>query len=161
LRKLRTSYSGPAIEARKTVGGVTSKLDIGFVGNELDTASLLTFANGGDVFVAKWYDQSGAGNNDATQISASKQPILVSNGAVNELNGKPTMNFLAPFLMDLNLTQYPFTSGGSATEKSIFAVAENNGTTNQNLYNIADARDIYALTYNRSGNNTYGFLGAN
>ena len=40
-------------------------------------------------------------------------------------------------------------------------MAENDSTVNQNLYNIADARDIYALTYNRSGNNTYGFLGAN
>ncbi len=63
--------------------------------------------------------------------------------------------------MDLNLSQYPFTSGGSATEKSIFAVAENDSTVNQNLYNIADSRDIYALTYNRSGNNTYAFVGAN
>ena len=78
-----------------------------------------------------------------------------------ELNGKPTMQFISAFVMDLNLTQYPFTSGGSATEKSIFAVAENNATANQNLYNIADTRDIYAMTYNRSANNTYAFLGAN
>ena len=162
LRKLRTSYSGPAIEAMKTVGGETFVQDIGFLyDGSLDTESLLSFAASDDVSVAKWYDQSGAGNNDATQISASKQPILVSNGAVNELNGKPTMSFSSPFLMHLNLTQYPFTSGGSATEKSIFAVALNDSTVDQNLYNIADERDLYALTYNRVGNNTYGFLGAN
>ena len=93
LRKLRAAYSGPAIEARKTVGGVTSKLDIGFVGNELDTASLLTFANGGDVFVAKWYDQSGNGNNDASQVSQSAQPQIVSSGSVINENGKISIKF--------------------------------------------------------------------
>ncbi|MDB4062259.1 hypothetical protein N9515_10050 [Vicingaceae bacterium] len=158
LRKLRNAYAGSSIKVRRSSDN--TEQDIGFVANELDTASLLSFVGAGDGFVTVWYDQSGNGIN-STQGSASKQPILVSNGAVNELNGKPTMQFISAFVMDLNLTQYPFTSGGSATEKSIFAVAENNATVNQNLYNIADTRDIYALTYNRSGNNTYAFLGAN
>ena len=160
LRALNSAYTGPAIEARRSSDDAVK--DIGFLyDGSLDTESLLSFAGSDDVSVAKWYDQSGAGNNDATQISASKQPILVSNGAVNELNGKPTMSFSSPFLMYLNLTEYPFTSGGSATEKSIFAVALNDSTVDQNLYNIADGRDLYALTYNRVENNTYGFLGAN
>ena len=159
LRKLRTAYTGDAIEVRRSSDNTTQ--DIGFDSNgELDTASLLTFVGAGSGYVNTLYDQSGQGN-DATQSTASKQPAIVSSGVVNELNGKPTMTFLSPFLMDLNLSQYPFTSGGSATEKSIFAVAENDSTLNQNLYNIADTRDIYALTYNRSGNNTYGFSGAN
>jgi len=93
LRKLRAAYSGPAIEARKTVGGVTSIQNIGFVDNELDTASLLTFANGGDVFVAKWYDQSGNGNNDAVQASQSSQPQIVSSGSVINENGKISVKF--------------------------------------------------------------------
>ena len=159
LKKLRTAYTGVAIKVRRSSDNTEE--DIGFVANELDTVSLLAFVgSGNDGFVSKWYDQSGEGN-DATQTSASRQTILVSNGAVNELNGKPAIQFISSFVMDLNLSQYPFTSGGSATEKSIFAVAENNATVNQNLYNIADTRDIYALTYNRSGNNTYAFLGAN
>jgi hypothetical protein len=160
LRKLRTAYTGDAIEVRRSSDNTTQ--DIGFDSNgELDTASLLTFVGAASGYVNTLYDQSGNANNDATQTTASKQPIIVSNGVVNELNGKPAMNFLAPFVMDLNLSQYPFTSGGSATEKSFFAVAKNDSTLNQNLYNIADTRDIYALTYNRSGNNTYGFSGAN
>ena len=158
LRHLRTAYTGSAIQVRRSSDDTLQ--DIGFVDGNLDTASLLSFVGSGDGFVKTWYDQSGNGIN-STQGTASKQPILVNNGDVNELNGKPTMQFISAFVMDLNLTQYPFTSGGSATEKSIFAVAENNATANQNLYNIADTRDIYALTYNRSGNNTYAFLGAN
>ena len=160
LRALNSAYTGAAIEVRRSSDNDVQNIGFLYDGS-LDTESLLSFAGSDDVSVAKWYDQSGAGNNDATQISASKQPILVSNGAVNELNGKPTMSFSSPFLMHLNLTEYPFTSGGSATEKSIFAVALNDSTTDQNLYNIADGRDLYALTYNRVGNNTYGFLGAN
>ena len=158
LRKLRTAYSDSAIRVRRSTDN--AEQDIGFVNNELDTASLSSFAGSNNAYVTTWYDQSGNGN-DATQSTASKQPIIVTSGVVAELNAEPTMTFSSPFLMELNLSQYPFTSGGSATEKSIFAVALNNSTVNQNLYNIADGRDIYALTYNRSGNNTYGFLGAN
>jgi hypothetical protein len=88
LRKLRTDYTGPAIEARKTVGGVTSIQDIGFVNGELDTTSLLSFAEGGDVFVAKRYDQSGNGY-DLEQVSQSAQPKIVNAGALYTFNGKP------------------------------------------------------------------------
>ncbi len=160
LRKLKTDYTGPAIQVTRSSGEEPTNQDIGFNSNgELDTVSLLDFVGSGGGTVAIWYDQSGNGT-DATQSTASKQPIIVTSGVVAELNGEPTMTFSSPFLMDLNLSQYPFTSGGSVTDKSIFAVALNNSTVNQNLYNIADGRDIYALTYNRSGNNTYGFLGA-
>lgn len=158
LRKLRNAHTGFAIMVRRSSDN--AEQGIGFVNNELDTVSLLSFVGAGDGFVTTWYDQSG-NDNHANQSTASKQPIIVSSGVVNELNGKPTMAFLSPLLMELNLSQYPFTSGGSATDKSIFAVALNDSTFNQNLYNIADGRDTYALTYNRSGNNTYGFLGAN
>lgn len=159
LRALNSAYTGPAIRVQSSGGGAPQ--DIGFLyDGSLDTEALLNYVGSNDGSILTWYDQSGGGNN-ATQATASKQPKIVNSGVVNELNGKPTMTFLSPFLMDLNLSQYPFTSGGDATEKSIFAVAENDSTVDQNLYNIADTRDIYALTYNRSGNNTYGFLGAN
>ena len=92
LRKLRTDYTGPAIEARKTVAGATSIQDIGFVDGELDTALLLTFAGSDDVFVAKWYDQSGNGNN-AAQASESAQPQIVSSGAVIKVNNVSAVDF--------------------------------------------------------------------
>ena len=92
LRKLRTDYTGPAIEARKTVAGTTSTQDIGFVNGELDTVLLLTFADGGDVFVAKWYDQSG-NVNDVAQVSASAQPKIVSSGVVVTTSGNYAIDF--------------------------------------------------------------------
>ena len=159
LRALNSAYTGAAIKVRRSSDNSEQDINLLYDGS-LNTDSLLDFVGSGSGYVTTWYDQSGNGIN-ANQSSASKQPIIASSGVINTLNGKPTMQFISAFVMDLNLTQYPFTSGGSATEKSIFSVAENNATANQNLYNIADTRDIYAITYNRSGNNTYAFLGAN
>ena len=159
LRALNSAYTGAAIKVRRSSDNAEQDINLLYDGS-LNTDSLLNFVGSGSGYVTTWYDQSGNGIN-ANQSSASKQPIIASSGVINTLNGKPTMQFISAFVMDLNLTQYPFTSGGSATEKSIFSVAENNATANQNLYNIADTRDIYAITYNRSGNNTYAFLGAN
>jgi len=59
LRKLKTSYSGSAIQVRRASDNATQ--DIGFVNNELYTASLNTFCSGTNGFVTTWYDQSGNG----------------------------------------------------------------------------------------------------
>ena len=91
LRALNSAYTGPAIEVRKTVGSVTSIQDIGFLyDGSLDTTSLLSFAGSDDVFVAKWYDQSGEGNN-AIMSSAARQASIVLSGVLNTLNGKPSV----------------------------------------------------------------------
>lgn len=86
LRKLRTAYTGAAIKVRRSSDN--AEQDISFVGNELDTTSLLSFANGDDVFVAKRYDQSGNGY-DLEQVSESKQPQIVNAGVLYTFNGKP------------------------------------------------------------------------
>ena len=79
LRALNSAYTGPAI--RVTTTGSDFK-DIGLLyDGSLDTAYLLTFAGGGDVFVTTWYDQSGEGN-DVAQGSQSAQPQIVSSGVV-------------------------------------------------------------------------------
>jgi hypothetical protein len=93
LRKLRTAYTGSAIEVRRTNNDVA---DIGFTSTgELDTAALLAFTGTGALdngFVTKWYDQSGNGRN-ATQTIALNQPQIVSSGSVLTINGKPRIDF--------------------------------------------------------------------
>ena len=89
LRKLRTDYSGAAILVRNASN---VEIDIEFIGNELDTATLLTHCGGGDGFVVTWYDQSLNGN-DVTNASATGQPSIVLSGAVNLLNSKSCINF--------------------------------------------------------------------
>jgi len=98
LRKLRAAYSGSAVRVRKEVSSVSSETDIGFLGDgSLDTTTLLTFASdadGGDVFVVTWYDQSLS--NDATQSTAASQPKIVSSGAVitDGTSAKPAIQSL-------------------------------------------------------------------
>jgi hypothetical protein len=79
LRKLRTAYSGSAIRVRRSSDN--AEQNIGFIGNNLDTASLLTFCGAGNGFVTTWYDQSTNGNN-ATQATAGRQAQIVSSSAV-------------------------------------------------------------------------------
>ena len=90
LRLLDRNYTGFCIKVRRSSNN--DELDIGFVNNELDTASLLTFAGSGDAFVTIWYDSSGL-NNNAFQTSAGNQPKIVDSGSVILDEGKPAFLF--------------------------------------------------------------------
>ena len=89
LRKLR---SGQARAIRVRRSSDNAEQDIGFVGNDLDTTSLLSFCGVGNGFVTTWYDQSGNGYN-ATQPTQANQPQIVSSGVVITENGKPAIQF--------------------------------------------------------------------
>ena len=119
LRLLDTSYTGDAIVVRRASDSATQA--IGFVNNELDTATLESFCSGTDGFVTTWYDQSGNGNN-ATQTTASAQPQIVSSGSTILDGGKPSILINATSVsssvrlqtQEFSLTQ-PFTMFGVAT----------------------------------------------
>lgn len=86
VRKLRTAYSGSALRVRRSSDNTES--DIGFVANQLDTASLLSFVGAGNGFVTTWYDQSGNLRN-ATNTTAANQPRIVNLGVLDiNTNGK-------------------------------------------------------------------------
>ena len=78
LRLLDNTYTGDAIVVRRASDNTTQA--IGFVNNELDTATLESFCSGTDGFVTTWYDQSGSGNH-MTRSDAAYQPKIVINGA--------------------------------------------------------------------------------
>jgi hypothetical protein len=88
LRKLRTAYSGNCIRVRRSSDN--TEQNIGFVGNELDTASLLTFCGVGNGFVTTWYDHSGSGRN-ATQSTAGNQPRIVNSGTLEVVGSLPSI----------------------------------------------------------------------
>mgnify|MGYP005996346037 CR=1 FL=1 len=112
LRLLDNTYTGDAIVV--TTNGSDSA-SIGFVNNELDTASLEAFAGGGDAYVTTWYDQSGNGNN-ATQTTFSDMAKIVSNGSTILVNGK------AGFLMTSTTSAYINTT--PIVAQSVFSVTK-------------------------------------
>lgn len=78
LQKIRAAYSGSAIRVRRSSDN--AEQDVGFAGNALDTASMLTFVGANDGFVTTWYDQSGNTRNQV-QATAGSQPRIVNAGA--------------------------------------------------------------------------------
>jgi hypothetical protein len=114
LRKLRTAYTGAAIE----VYNGTSYQDIGFnVFGELDTVSLAAFCGGNNGFVSKWYDQSGNAN-DATQTTTANQPKIYdgTTGVVTR-SGKNAIDFTGAYSLSSS-------SGSMAQPNTTFAVSD-------------------------------------
>jgi hypothetical protein len=90
VRLLRTAYTGSAIRVRRSSDN--NEQDIGFIGNNLNVASLLAFCGVSNGFVTTWYDQSG-NNRNAANSTATAQPQIVSNGSILLLNAIPVINF--------------------------------------------------------------------
>ena len=91
LRLLSSTYSGPAIQVRRSNDDAT--MDIGFTNSgNLDEAALLNFVGYNTGYVSIWYDQSGFGR-DAEQADVNQQPRIVDAGVIEIKNGKPTIYF--------------------------------------------------------------------
>jgi hypothetical protein len=90
VRKLRTAYTGNCIRVRRSSDN--AEQNIGFVNNDLDTTSLLSFVGANNGFVTTWYDQSGNGFN-VRQTTAANQPRIVNAGVLDVSNSKPTIRF--------------------------------------------------------------------
>ena len=88
VRKLSSTYSGSALRVRRSSDN--AEQNIGFVGNDLDTAALTTFVGANNGFVTTWYDQSGNAEN-ATQSTAATQSTIVSAGTIYTAGTKPAI----------------------------------------------------------------------
>ncbi len=91
LRKLRDTYTGSAIQVRRSGDNATQNIGFTAAGN-LDTTALKTFIGGGNGFVTIWYDQSGNARN-LTQATTGKQPTIVNAGVIYRKNNQPTLYF--------------------------------------------------------------------
>ena len=136
LRLLDNTYSGNAIKVRRSSDN--AEQDIAFVNNELDTASLETFAGSGDAFVTTWYDQSGNGV-DAANASASSQPKIVSSGSTILENGKATLECNGN-------SQLKFSKINTASSSSFVSVTYND-TTDKMLYGTHDNTQDFFWIY--------------
>ena len=73
LRKLSSAYAGQAIRLRRASDNL--ELNIGFIGNDLDTAAATTHCNATSCFVRTWFDQSGVAT-DMAQVVNAQQPAF-------------------------------------------------------------------------------------
>lgn len=89
LRRVNANYTGNCIKVRNDSG---TQLDIGFVGDYLDTASLSSHCGSGGGQITVWYDQSG-NSRDASQSTVSAMPTIFSSGSLNEVNSKAAISF--------------------------------------------------------------------
>jgi hypothetical protein len=137
LRLLRTAYSGNAIRVRRSSDN--TEQDIGFVGNDLDTASLLTFCGAGNGFVTTWYDQS-ENTRNATQTTAIFQPQIVLSGALLTVNSKTCMS-LDGTNDRLNITSFNF---NSTNYNSFVGKRQASG---RRLYGLGGNQYVYALWF--------------
>jgi len=76
-RKLRTAYAGSAVRIRRSSD--SAEQNVGFSGNDFDTATAASFIGGGTGFVVTWFDQSGNGY-DVTQATTGQQPTYSATG---------------------------------------------------------------------------------
>ena len=123
LRKINATYTGDTIAVRRSSDNTSQNIGFDANGN-LDTASLLSFVGANNGFVTTWYDQSGNGRN-ATQVTQSNQPLIVSSGTLLTLNSKPVVNFYAK---SLNF------SGFGSENFSVFALIKRQSTTSYGGY---------------------------
>lgn len=145
LRQLSSTYSGDAIVV--TTNGSDSA-SIGFVNNELDTASLEAFAGSGDAYVSVWYDQSGNGNN-ATQTNFSNMPKIVSGGSTILEGGKPIIQTLpsAQFNVSATLNTSNPTTQFIAGKSGINGVISNTFYASGNKYILTSKQGDSANTF--------------
>lgn len=97
LRRLYDAYSGSAIQVRRSSDNTTQ--NIGFVGNDLDTASLISFVGAGNGFVRTIYDQYGSLN--FTQTTNASQPQIVNAGSLYLEGGRPSIRMTATTFMSI------------------------------------------------------------
>lgn len=115
VRKLRTAYSGAALRAFRFSDD--AEQDIGFIGNDLDTAALASFIGGSTGLVSIWYDQSGNAN-DAVAIGSIK-PFIYTGGSTITFNSKPAIQAASSQYLDLT-TPLAITTGQTGSYWMIY-----------------------------------------
>lgn len=151
LRRLKSNYTGACIRVRRSSDN--SELDIGFVGDDLDTAALSSFIGVFSAYVTTWYDQSGNGNN-RTQTTGANQPRIASGGVIDTVAGYPAIFFSGTNRLEA--------FGALVTNQNLssFIVLVNNkgslGTTNNTTALYDQGSNQFAFACQNAGTTAYG-----
>lgn len=120
LRKINSTYTGPAIRVRRSQGN--DEIDVYFTPDgSLDEQAIINFGGTGSVFVSKWYDQSGNFRH-AESTDIQYQP-LIYNGTISYKDNRPAILFDGYKFLEVPNTRATFEfmkSGNKATVLSVF-----------------------------------------
>jgi hypothetical protein len=141
-RRLRGGYTGSAIRIRRSSDN--AEQDIGFVGENLDTAAITTFVGANSAFVVKWYDQSGSAD-DCVQATVASQARIVNAGTLDVRNGKA-----CPFFDGTN-DNYASVSSLGAFQTASTVAAINAATTFPDYNGISSTQTSNHLFVGTSG----------
>ena len=98
LRLLRSAYTGALVKIRRSSDDATkdfypdSNNVLSLNSEDGSGTSLSSWISSGDGYVNTWYDQSGNGK-DISESTTSRQPQIVSSGAVLTENSKASIDF--------------------------------------------------------------------
>ena len=133
-RRLRSAYSGPLLQVRRSSDNGLSDISGNTIGGGLDTAALTGFCGAASCFVTTWYDQSG-NNRHVSQATAANQPRIVNAGTVEIANSRPSIFFLPSTLMTtsaaatwLNGTAYGINTVAKLSSPAGFRLMVTTGT---------------------------------
>jgi hypothetical protein len=148
LYKLNSTYTGNCMRVRRVSDN--AEMEIGFLDNFLDIATLLAFAGGNTCRVVKWYSQEVSGL-FASQTSGTVQPLIVDAGVM-------VTNPVGNYAMD-------FVVGGSQNSLLVFSSGAmyNNKSFAMGVSIISDTitnarRDIWGWTKSFSGFSRFSFV---
>lgn len=146
VRRLSSTYSGPAIRVRRVSDG--AEQDISFTDGDLDTTLLMSFVGSSTGTIKTWYDQSGNGW-DLDGFDAGRQPIIVSGGTLLTQSGKPAVKFDGIG----TVIWTPSTGLGIQNIKSFYSI---NTPTNETTGN---ARTLFSTGFAGAGSVYVGLVG--
>lgn len=90
LRKLNRAYTGACIRIRRASDN--AELDIGFVSDVVDTASIVTFSSGSIASIVYVYDQSGNNRQRYTSTAVRQPHIMTAANVIYTQNGRTAIN---------------------------------------------------------------------
>ena len=154
VRKLSSSYTGPAIRVRSTI--FNTETDIGFdTDGNLDEAALSSATSypGMSGFIVKWYDQSGNGK-DVTQTSSTKQMRIVNSNTIEKLGTR-----VAP-IANVTRTHYLIPTPSPTFNPTSTAIVVVKPTVTSGNYDMIGEHAYAPGVYKFGGHNDRLFLNA-
>lgn len=138
LRKIRSGYTGFCINVRRSSDD--TNMDIGFVSDYIDTATMKTFVGAGNGVVWTWYDQSTNANNAKGSLHGA---IIITAGVVERQNGLVTLRFdpLIPSYYSINT---PITS---QSNWGVFIVNKRKSAGRNGLFVCNDPGSMFVGQY--------------